>query len=624
MKKLIFFSFICFALISLTLKDNAEFKGKVLDDQTGDPISFVNVFHIASQTSTTTDIDGVFTFPFNPKIGDQIRVSYAGYETKLHTIQSLTHCEIKMKHVEIKEEVIVLGNDLEKRRDNLAGAVSAKTHMAPAYEYQDRACWTRPENTESYDEINENNFLSVQDKALSTFSIDVDGASYSNVRRFINNGQKPPTDAVRIEELINYFDYDYDVDFTNKAFGLHSEIGPCPWNPNHQLLHVGIQGKDLKSTATPASNLVFLIDVSGSMRADNKLPLLIKSFQMLVNQLGSKDKVSIVTYAGNAGIVLEPTSGENKSKILAALQRLKSGGSTAGAAGINTAYDLAVEHYIKDGNNRVILATDGDFNVGTSGDKELEELIEEKRKKGIFLNVLGFGMGNYKDSKMQRLANKGNGQHTYIDNIHEARKIFVDELQGTLFTIAKDVKIQIEFNPAYVEHYRLIGYENRLLQDRDFNDDKKDAGEIGAGHSVTVLYEIVPVGAKSNINNIDPLKYQRNNKNDNGVLNNELATIKMRHKSPEGETSQKQSWIIKPMSSKSTLSEQFYWSAAMACFGMSLRRSDHLHDGNYDMAESLAINGKGKDPWGYRSEALSLIRSAKALFPISEEHASRQ
>ena len=614
MKSLFVLLFLVALSSSIIHKDNAEFKGKVLDDQTGSALIGANVEHLPSKTQVTTDFEGIFKFQFTPVPGDRLIVRYVGYETKEHMFSDLKNCVIRLNpEIKMEEEAVIIQSDIE-----VVGAAQYKNAHVPlsiqADAYYEPYPYDIERNNESYDEIHENEFLSTTSKPLSTFSIDVDGASYSNVRRFINQGQRPPKDAVRVEELINYFDYNYEVEFGSKPFGLHYEIGPCPWNEKHQLVHIGIQGKEIKSDKRPASNLVFLIDVSGSMKNPNKLPLLVQSFKLLITQLDENDKVAIVTYAGQAGVVLPPTSGNNRDKINSALDRLSAGGSTAGAHGIVTAYDLATTNYLKNGNNRVILATDGDFNVGIQANDELEQLIEKHRNKGIFLNVLGFGMGNYKDAKMQRLANHGNGQHAYIDNIHEARKIFVDELQGTLFTIAKDVKIQVEFNPAYVDHYRLIGYENRLLKDRDFNDDKKDAGEIGAGHSVTVLYEIVPTGVISDINNIDPLKYQDQSKNAMGKLNGELATLKIRHKTPEGSKSENQTWIIHPMKSNQELTSSFYWSASMACFGMSLRESDHIDIANYKLAEELGILGRGDDKWGYRSEALNIIRSSMAMF----------
>ena len=458
--------------------------------------------------------------------------------------------------------------------------------------------------------MEENAFKVALNDPLSTFSIDVDAASYSNVRRFINNGQRPPAEAIRIEEMVNYFNYDYEQPTGKDPFAIHTEISTAPWNKKHKLVHIGLQGKRIATEDLPASNLVFLIDVSGSMSAANKLPLLKSSFKMLVEELGPEDHVAIVVYAGAAGLVLEPTSGKEKNKILNALNKLQSGGSTAGGAGIELAYATAKDHFIKDGNNRVILATDVDFNVGTSSNQSMEKLIEQKRKDGVFLTVLGFGMGNYKDSKMEILADKGNGNYAYIDNITEARKVLVSEFGGTLFTIAKDVKLQVEFNPAKVKAYRLIGYENRMLKSEDFNNDKKDAGELGSGHTVTALYEIIPVGVSSDFS-VDDLKYQPNKKQE-VVKNssNEIMTIKFRYKKPDEDDSK---LIIHPLVDSHTPIEQtsdnFRWSAAVAGFGMLLKDSDYIKKFNFDDVSQLAESARGKDKEGYRVEFINMVKS---------------
>ena len=384
--------------------------------------------------------------------------------------------------------------------------------------------------------VNENGYKNVNKDPLSTFSIDVDNASYSNIRRFINMGEMPPADAVRVEEMINYFKYDYPEPAGEHPFSVYSEMAICPWNKKHILLQVGLRGKSIDKSALPPSNLVFLIDVSGSMNNPNKLPLLKSAFGLLVNELRPRDHVAIVVYAGAAGLVLESTPGNRKETIMGAIDNLQAGGSTAGGAGLKLAYDEAEENYIAGGNNRIILATDGDFNVGESSNGAMERLVEEKRKKGVFITVLGFGMGNVKDDKMELIADKGNGNYSYIDNLQEARRVLVREFGGTLFTIAKDVKFQIEFNPAKIESYRLIGYENRLLNAEDFNDDRKDAGEMGAGHNVTALYELIPSGSDENLPSVDPLKYQVSNVRENPEMDliDEFLTIKIRYKKPEG------------------------------------------------------------------------------------------
>lgn len=469
-------------------------------------------------------------------------------------------------------------------------------------------------NTEDYDNIVENSFLSVKDNPLSTFSIDVDEAAYSNVRRFIQNGQTPPKGAVRIEEMINYFDYDYAAPANDDPFAVHTEISSCPWNEKHRLVHIGLKGREIKTDNLPASNLVFLIDVSGSMQDENKLPLVQSSLKMLTDNLREKDKVAIVVYAGAAGLVLPSTNGNDKGKIKDAVDNLYAGGSTAGAEGIKLAYKVAKENFIKEGNNRIILATDGDFNVGVSSDDELVRLVENERKSGVFLTVLGYGMGNYKDNKMQQLADKGNGNHAYVDNINEARKVLVNEFGSTLFTIAKDVKLQIEFNPAITAAYRLIGYENRMLAKEDFNNDKKDAGELGAGHTVTALYEIIPVGVNDPFTkNVDPLKYQSTTvANDN--FSNEIMTIKLRYKKPAEDISK---LITKTVTDEQmplqNTSDNFRFSAAVAEFGLLLRNSAFKQDADYEQVVSLAKNASGKDINGYRSEFISLVRKASAF-----------
>ncbi|MEA5577672.1 vWA domain-containing protein [Anabaena sp. UHCC 0451] len=472
-------------------------------------------------------------------------------------------------------------------------------------------------NTENYNRIDDNPFRTVSNDPLSTFSIDVDTASYSNVRRFLNQGQLPPKDAVRIEELINYFSYNYPQPTGNKPFSVTTEVSTAPWNPQHRLVQVGLKGKSLETATLPPSNLVFLIDVSGSMDAPNKLPLVQESIKLLVNKLRPQDRVSLVVYAGNAGLVLPATSGSEKTKIITAIDRLNAGGSTAGGEGIELAYRIAKQNFLKSGNNRVILATDGDFNVGVSGDAELTRLIEQKREQGIFLTVLGFGTGNYKDGKMEQLANKGNGNYAYIDTLLEAKKVLVNDIRGTLFTIAKDVKIQVEFNPAKVQAYRLVGYENRILQNQDFNDDKKDAGEIGTGHSVTALYEIIPTGIKSDVKlpEVDPLRYQRSSETTSDTADNEMMLVKLRYKLPQDSTSQLITQTIKDSDFKvdQIPSTNLRFAAGVATFGMILRDSEYKGNANYDLVMQLATQGKGEDQEGYRGEFIRLVEQSREL-----------
>lgn len=466
-------------------------------------------------------------------------------------------------------------------------------------------------NTEAYNAIEENGYKLTTTSPVSTFSVDVDAASYSNVRRFLMAGQRPDNGAVRIEEMINYFDYDYPNPTGKDPFSITTEIGDCPWSKN-KLVHIGLQGQRIEKDNLPASNLVFLLDVSGSMNSPNKLPLLKSSLKMLVNELSEKDRIAIVVYAGAAGVVLNSTPASNSGQILEALDRLEAGGSTAGGAGIELAYKVAQENFIKAGNNRVILATDGDFNVGMSSQSAMQELIEKKRESGVFLTCLGFGTGNLKDSQMELLADKGNGNYAYIDNLLEAKKVLVTEIGATLLTIAKDVKIQVEFNPALVESYRLIGYENRLLNTEDFNDDKKDAGEIGAGHSVTALYEVVMKGEGDGTKpSVDPLRYQ--NSQINSTLMNELLTVKFRYKAPDGDVSQ---LIERNLTYKSTTktSDNFRFSAAVAGFGMLLRNSEFKGTLLFDKVIQMASQAKGEDANGYRAEFIRLVEAAKSIY----------
>ena len=468
-------------------------------------------------------------------------------------------------------------------------------------------------HTESYSHIVENAFLGVASSPLSTFSIDVDRASYSNVRRFINGGQRPPIDAVRIEEMINYFSFDYPDPDGDHPFSVTTEVSTAPWNPIHQLVRIGIQGERVDTENLPPSNLVFLIDVSGSMQSPDKLPLLKASFRMLVNELQPKDRVAIVVYAGAAGLVLPSTSGNEKDTILDAIEALEAGGSTAGGAGIILAYEVARENHIASGNNRVILATDGDFNIGASSDGEMVRLIEEKREQGTFLTVLGFGTGNLKDSKMEKLADHGNGNFAYIDNLTEARKVLVTEMGGTLMTIAKDVKIQVEFNPARVQAYRLIGYENRLLQDENFNDDTKDAGELGAGHSVTALYEVIPVGVDSQyeIADVDSLRYQASGEPAVTSDSKELLFVKLRYKAPQGAESR---LITHPVhDSNDQPSADLTFASAVAGFGMLLRDSEYCGDLGLPDVLNLARSSTGEDREGYRTEFVRLVETVLSM-----------
>ncbi|AOC95631.1 von Willebrand factor [Flavobacterium anhuiense] len=466
---------------------------------------------------------------------------------------------------------------------------------------------------EDYDAFVENAFESPKTAPLSTFSIDVDNASYTNIRRFLNNGQQVPKDAVRVEEMVNFFKYTYPQPKNEHPFSINTEVSDSPWNKNNKILKIGLQGKNIPTNDLPASNLVFLIDVSGSMSDMNKLPLLKQSMKILVNELRAKDKVAIVVYAGAAGMVLPPTSGDEKKTIIDALDKLQSGGSTAGGAGIELAYKTATENFIKGGNNRVILATDGDFNVGSSSNSDMEKLIEEKRKTGVFLTCLGYGMGNYKDSKMEILADKGNGNYAYIDNIQEANRFLGKEFKGSMFAIAKDVKIQIEFNPKQVQAYRLIGYENRKLRPEDFKNDAIDAGELGSNHTVTALYEIIPTDVKSDYlaEQPDPLKYTKTETNPNNY-SNELATIKFRYKKPDGDKSIEMVQVIENKSvALDKASDDMKFSSAVAWFGLKLRDSKLIADKSSEEIVKLAKQGNSNDGEGYKAEFIRLVETSK-------------
>lgn len=464
------------------------------------------------------------------------------------------------------------------------------------------------QNDEEYNYIKENGYTAVSSAPLSTFSADVDTASYTNVRRMIDDGMDVPPDAVRIEEFINYFDYDYTDPSDGEPFAVHTELSDCPWNDETELLMVGIntKGFDAVLDERPAMNLVFLIDVSGSMYDDNKLPLVQKSFSMLTDNLTAADRISIVTYAGSDEVVLDGADGNDRKKILRAINDLEAGGSTAGAAGINTAYDIAQKYFIDGGNNRVILATDGDLNVGLSSESELTRLIEEKRESGVFLSVLGFGTGNYKDNRLEALADYGNGNYSYIDSEREAKKVLVDEMSGTLFTVAKDVKFQLEFNPANVKGYRLIGYENRVMAAEDFNDDTKDAGEIGAGHSVTVLYEIVPADSKMELGESE-LKYASDSE---GVMGDELLTVNIRYKEPEGSESKLLTYPVNKALYSDKMSADMNFASCVAEFGMLLRNSRYIGDVTYkDVSAQLSKYDYSDDD--YKDEFIYLVNTMK-------------
>lgn len=476
-------------------------------------------------------------------------------------------------------------------------------------------------NTESYAYLGENDFQNVTASPLSTFSIDVDRASYANVRRFIQSGERPPIDAVRIEEMVNYFPYEWGQVAGDDPFSVRTEVWEAPWKPQHRLVRIGLHARSVDVEHLPPANLVFLLDVSGSMAYPDKLPLLKKAFALLVEQLRPTDRVAIVVYAGAAGLVLPSTPGSQRAEILAALEQLEAGGSTAGGAGIRLAYETAREHFIDGGNNRVVLATDGDFNVGASSDAEMVRLIEKERDDGVFLTVLGFGTGNLKDSKMEQIADHGNGNFHYVDNLLEARKVLVEEMGGTLLTLAKDVKLQVEFNPKRAAAYRLIGYENRLLDDEDFADDTKDAGELGAGHTVTALYEVVPAGLPvPRGGEVDSLRYQSRpvvEAESSSDFDDEIMYVKVRYKDPDGSTSKLLEHAV--ADDPSSPSTDFRFAAAVAGFGMLLRESPHIGDWGLDDVVATADGGRGDDPRGYRGEFVRLVETVRDLSLLDRE-----
>lgn len=588
--------------------------GTVTAAEDGSPLAGVNVVLKGSTSGTITNINGYYSIKV-AGTAPTLVFSMIGYVMEEIKVGSKTEINVAMEaDVRKLEEVVVINKrKAEREKKAMSYAISRSEDMSAApmmYEAENYPI----HNTEEYDAIHENIFHGALKNPLSTFSIDVDAASYSNMRRFLNNGQLPPKDAVRIEEMVNYFNYDYKQPENTDPFSINAEISSAPWNSQHKLVHIGLQGRKIPTKNLPPSNLVFLLDVSGSMNAANKLPLLKSAFKLLVDELRPQDNVAIVVYAGAAGLVLPSTDGNNKEAILNALNNLQAGGSTAGGAGIQLAYKVAKEQFKKGGNNRVILATDGDFNIGASSNAEMERLIEEKRNDGIFLTVLGFGMGNYKDSKMETIADKGNGNYAYIDNILEAKKVLVNEFGGTLFTIAKDVKIQVEFNPAKVKAYRLIGYENRALKNEDFNNDKKDAGDLGAGHTVTALYEIIPVGVDSQFDPIDDLKYQESKISTEAMESKELMTIKLRYKQPDGDQSKLITHaLVDSHIAIDKTSDNFRWSAAVAGFGMLLRDSEFKGNLTYDDVIKMAQSAKGKDPEGYRIEFINLVKSGLLL-----------
>lgn len=616
-----------FAIITITLAFSISVQAQNLrkvygyvKNSYGQPVEKVKVTSQQKFSKTFTNEKGWYLLEV-PESDTILYFIHSDYKTLTQKHSETSRVDVT---IQPKNEVQNLHNNLEMEEDIAALPVNAvrmkRASKAMAFAMPVGGGQPINWNTESYSTIHENGFRNVLVNPLSTFSIDVDNASYSNVRRYINQGELPPVDAVRVEEMINYFNYDYQQPIGEHPFSVTTELAECPWNTNHYLMHVGLQGKSIDKSGLPPSNLVFLLDVSGSMGQANKLPLLKRAYKMLVNELRPTDRVAIVVYAGAAGKVLDSTPGNEKKTILEALEKLSAGGSTAGGEGLKLAYKIAHDNFIEDGNNRILLATDGDFNVGVSSTSEMERLVEKERENGVFMTVLGFGMGNIKDDKMETIADKGNGNYAYIDNIQEARKVFITEFGGTLFTIAKDVKFQLEFNPQQVKAYRLVGYENRLLNAEDFNDDTKDAGEMGAGHTVTALYEIIPTGVDENTPSVDPLKYQ-NSRPISGKTSNELLTIKIRYKEPDRNKSKLLERVVRNKQTGKT-SDNFRFSAAVAEFGMLLRGSEFMGNTSIDSILGLARKAKGIDEEGYRSAFIQMVKMVDDLNFFDEEQSS--
>ena len=651
MKRIILFSGVTILLLtgiiiaggkknnSLPLTGTATISGVITDVDFGNPIANATIEIKSEKGKTETTSDSLGNYIFSNLEADKYQITFfkENYVLVEKKIELKNNDQLKLD-VKLQTEIIIEEMVIREKEDSETGispqkredksykkveanqSYSGQIYMADATYEGIEADYGPDFNTESYNAINENIFKKVIGNPLSTFSIDVDNASYSNIRRFINNGQVPPKDAVRIEEMVNYFDYTYNKPKGNDPFSINYEMSECPWNKSTKLIMVGLQGKEIDYSEADASNLVFLIDVSGSMQDANKLPLVKHSLISLIDNLNEKDRVAIVVYAGAAGEVLPSTTCSNKQKIKDAINNLEAGGSTAGGAGIKLAYDIAVKNLIPEGNNRVILCSDGDFNVGTSSDAEMTRLVEEKRKTGVFLTICGFGLGNYKDSKMETIADNGNGAYYYIDDEKEAKKVFTTDMRGTLFTIAKDVKIQIEFNPALVEEYRLIGYENRALNNEDFDNDAKDAGELGAGHRVTAMYEIKlranqyqPSGSNEKPNG-ETLKYQTTEVNKNAYNTDEIMTLKLRFKAPNSETSK---LIEKSLSSKAiplaSTSDNFRFASAVIEFGMILRDSEYKGDATYEEAIKLANSARGLDTYGYREDFINMLKTCTGL-----------
>jgi Ca-activated chloride channel homolog len=628
--------------------DFGKLSGKVQEASSSKPLSGATITVGTKGPAATSGPDGSYVLDKVPAGKQTVSCTLAGYKPQKRTVNIAPGAELKLvfsltvmaepvpeeaapepkAKSEAKKESAAKSMDMEARPSappppssqpspsRAKAAMGAPPPAPVATPVADDRKADLSAGGEEYQEIRDNPFMMAAAEPVSTFSIDVDTASYANARRFLTSSSLPPKDAVRIEEFVNYFPYEYAAPTGPDPFSINAEISTCPWAKGHRLVLIGLQGKKVDTAQLPPTNLVFLIDSSGSMSDPNKLPLLVAAFKLLVGQMRAKDRVAITVYAGSAGLVLPSTPGDQKEKIMAALESLGAGGSTAGAAGIELAYKVAKENLIQGGNNRVILATDGDFNVGMSNDAELEKLIEAKRNQGIFLTVLGFGMGNYKDTKMKKLADKGNGNYAYIDTLSEARKVLITQMGGTLLTIAKDVKIQVEFNPAKVKAYRLLGYESRIMAKEDFDNDKKDAGELGAGHTVTAFYEVIPAGSDEKVPGVDPAKVKTTTAKLEVVQPNDLLAVKFRYKKPAGSES---TLLTHPLADGETAidktSETFKFASAVVEMGLLLRDSPYKASASFSGLIKRAASALGKDEFGYRKEFVSLAEKAAALQP---------
>ena len=606
MKQILLF---CFLFIGSLYAQEYEVTGKVTD-VSNDPLPGVSVLIKGTTQGVSTDFDGKYTIKV--KNGDILEFSSLGMKTKQVKVngQKVINVVLEEDNVAL-QEVVVTSYETAKRRDVTSSSIRIRGAGSVSGNYGTKNGYTLNTSRETYKAIDEGGFKKTAKDPVTTFSADVDRASYSNVRRMLNYGQKPHKDAVRIEELINYFDYNYTPPAEGGKTPLKATttLSSCPWNPDNYLLRIGLQAKKIDLTKAPPSNIVFLIDTSGSMDEPNKMPLLKASFKLLLDNLRPEDRIAIVVYASQTGIALPSTPAKEKEKISKVIDDLVASGSTAGGAGLQTAYEVAEKNFLPKGNNRIILATDGDFNVGISSRDELQRLVEEKRNNGIYISVLGYGMGNYRDDMAETIANKGNGNYAYIDNFTEAKKVLVNEFGGTLYTVAKDVKLQLEFNPQYVKEYRLVGYENRALANEDFEDDKKDAGEIGAGHTVTALYELIPTKGATT----DGLRYQKQVKEG---FANELAFLKIRYKDPvvkDAKSVEESTPIPFTLTDFSQTDDDYRFAAAVAEWGMLLRNSKYKAKSSYKQVIDLAKNAIGKDEEGYRKEFIRLVELSEKI-----------